>query len=300
MAGVVFTPRLQLKNILFATDFSAASELPLPFVKWLARHFGATVFLAHIFLPEPMYEVPLDPLPAEYAHKRQVAETRMNTFIQVHDFLDIPHQVLLAEGDTWPALAHMIEEKEIDMVVVGTHGRAGIKSLMLGSVAEEVLRGASCPVMTVGPHVRFSADTPIGEIHHILYATNFSPASEDAFVYALSMAQDDHARLTLLHVVEEPDVDTVMPYPQVEIERAQQRLRDLIPEKADLWCEPEILVETGTPAEAILETARARGADLVIMGAHHSATPHGSAHAPWRTVHRVICEAPCPVLTLRS
>jgi nucleotide-binding universal stress UspA family protein len=291
---------ISIKNILFATDFSASSELALPYVKALARHYGATVFLGHVYHGEPLYEIPLDPLPPEFEQRRQMAEHRMNTFLQVHDFGGVPYHTVMRAGEVWPALASMIEENHIDLIVISTHGREGLKKLVLGSVAEEVLRLAPCPVLSVGPHISFDRGTVAGEFRHIVFATNFSPASEHALTYALSLGREAKAHISLLHVVEEASTDAPMPYPEAELESTQQRLRAMVPADAELWCEPEVIVETGVPADAILELARNRAADLIVMGVHRSRTPHASAHVPWRTAHRVICHADCPVLTVRS
>ncbi len=299
MPVVETTPRISLNNILLATDFSASSELAIPFVKSLARHYGSTVLIAHVYHPEPIYEIPLDVLP-EFAHNRQAAETRMNTFVHVHDFRDLPHKVCVDAGEIWPVLSQIVVKEEIDLIVIGTHGRQGLKDLLLGSVAEEILRCAPCPVLTVGPHIVFAHDTNSGQVRHILFATNFSPASEHVLNYALALATETRAQLTLLHVVEEPTIDVALPYPEVELEKTQQQLRELIPPDVQLACEPEFLVEVGTPGAAILQAAAEKRADLIVMGAHGSSAPHASAHAPWRTAHQVICQAHCPVLTMRN
>ena len=299
MPVLEITPHISLKNILFATDFSAASELALPYVKSLARHYGSTIFITHVYHPEPAYEIPLD-VPPEFAHNRQMAEKRMNTFVHVHEFKDVPHKVYLQAGDVWPALASVLAQEEIDLIVIGTHGREGIKGLLLGSVAEEVLRCAKCPVLTVGPHISLSDQIDLGQFRRILFATNFSAGSEHALAHALSLAKETRAHLTLMHVVEEPSIDVAMPYPEAELEKTQKQLRDLIPTDAKLWCEPELLVEVGTAGAAILQAAKEKNADLIVMGTHRSGTPHASAHAPWHTAHQVICEAPCPVLTVRG
>jgi nucleotide-binding universal stress UspA family protein len=72
----------------------------------------------------------------------------------------------------------------------------------------------------------------------------------------------------------------------------------MLPADLKLTCKPELLVQTGAPGETILKTAEARDTDLIVLGARHTRVPHLVAHAPWRTVHRVICDAHCPVLTV--
>jgi nucleotide-binding universal stress UspA family protein len=107
-----------------------------------------------------------------------------------------------AEQQTlWSNLAKAIQEKKIDLIVMGTRGRSGVGKFLLGSSAEEVFRQAPCPVLTVGPHSPAKAPH---EFTRIVFATDFSPESVAALPYAVSLAQECQAHLTLLHVVAEP------------------------------------------------------------------------------------------------
>lgn len=298
--------RIDIRNILFATDYSSVSELAVPYLKALARRYGATVYLAHVYPPEGTYEIPMTISPGT-PHNRDAAEEGMNAFLQSNDFSSISHSVCLRAGDVWLELSDIIAKNDIDLIVLGSHGRKGLKGLLLGSVAEEVIRRASCPVMTVAPHVSSTASE--GEFRHILYATDFSPACHRALQYALGLAQESNAQLTLLHTIEEEPVEINEEWPDADLAPARQllrskcsnareRLSELLPSGSDLWCVPELLVQVGPAAETILQLAEARHADLVVMGARSSRMPHASAHAPWHTVHRVISNSPCPVLTV--
>lgn len=300
--------RIDIRNILFATDYSSVSELAVPYLMALARRYGSTVHLAHVYPPEGTYEIPMTISPGT-PHNRDAAAEGMNDFLRSNDFSAIPHTVCLRAGDIWLALADIIEKEHIDLLVLGSHGRAGLTGLLLGSVAEEVIRRASCPVMTVAPHV--ASSTARGEFRHILYATDFSSASQPALHYALALAQESNAQVTMLHVIEEPSVDLNEEWPDADLApgrqlhrahyaSARERLMQMLPSGADLWCRPELLVEAGPPADMILQTAEERQADLIVMGARPSRMPHVSAHATWHTVHRVISHAHCPVLTVRE
>jgi len=97
----------------------------------------------------------------------------------------------------WEVLAQLIEEQDTDLLVVGTHGRTGIRQLLMGSIAEEIFRRAHCPVLSVGPNV---LDNPedLAEFHQILLATDSSEDSLAAAPYAISLAQEHQAQLYLL------------------------------------------------------------------------------------------------------
>jgi len=295
MSPLETSRRLSLKNILFATDFSAASEHALPLAKSLAEHYGATLFVVHVYHPEPGYEVPM---PADFTPGLTMAERQMNALLQIHRLDNVAHKtLLLRSSDALWAITDSIEENEIDLIVLGTHGREGIRKVVLGSVAEGIIRCSACPVLTVGPHVPPVPAT--STFHHVLCATDFSPSSRHALTYALAFAHENGAELCLLHVIEEVTRDLAIESRQAEVmERIRERLKDMASASAGLQHEPKLLVEIGVAGDSILQTARREAADLIVVGARSSGAPHISSHSPWRTTHKVICEASCPVLTV--
>src|SRR5262249_37138071 len=138
-------------------------------------------------------------------------------------------------------------------IVVGTNGRQGIGKFLLGSAAEEIVRRANCPVLTVGPECPAA---PQGEaaFRKVLYATDFGDSAPAAAAYAVALAQEHQAHLTLLHVITQPKAgDLVRPY---DLEAAAlERLRGFVRPDAELWCEPKAIVAHGDPAERILTIA---------------------------------------------
>ena len=100
-----------------------------------------------------------------------------------------PHACPIEEGDIQARLAAAIEKNDTDLVVIGTRGRNGLGKLLLGSVAEDIFRTVSCPVLTVGPHSG-SSHGPSVELREILYATHLSPESEGGAAYAISLAEE--------------------------------------------------------------------------------------------------------------
>jgi nucleotide-binding universal stress UspA family protein len=223
-------------------------------------------------------------------------------------FTTIPHHNYVRHGMVWNNLAEVIEQSEIDLIVVGTHGRTGLGKLLLGSVAEGILHHAPCPVLTVGPKVSGRAKLPAFnnsapdlapvelELRQILFATNFCRDSARMAQRAAFLADEFHARLTLMHVIEDYTGLGSKPEP---IEDNLQKLRELIPTKAELRYIPETLLEFGHAPERILKAAEEREADLIILGARAYAEI-GSTHLPWSSAHHVVAQAHCPVLTIRE
>src|SRR5271165_2261050 len=188
------------KRILFATDFSEASERALAYAIAIARRCSSELSVVHVIPPEPRDQVPLERLPRELNRRRLEAELQMKNIAERTGIDDLNPQLLLEQGRVWDVVASIIQREQVDLLVLGTHGRGGLKKLALGSVAEEVLRLAPCPVLTVGPHVRPAGSGP-AEFKRILFATDFGSAANKAFPYALSLAEDYQAKLVLLHMV---------------------------------------------------------------------------------------------------
>ena len=176
---------------------------------------------------------------------------------------------------------------------MGTQGHGGIKKLVLGSTAEKVIRHATCPVLTVGPHVQLASLNRFG---HVLYASDFSSGSMRALTYALSLAEEDRAELTLLHVIESSPVSEseLLEWKQQD----REKLSQMVPLAANLADKPEIEIEIGIPEVEIIRLADTRKADLIVMGCHSGGAV--STHLPWTTLHHVLQHAHCPVLTVRG
>jgi len=289
--------RIQLKNILFLTDFSPAAAAAIPYAAEVAKRFGAKLYAFHMRTPaiNPMTE------PATWVTLEKAAEaeaTNQRDALRA-SFPGLDPQVLIEEGNLYSTLLDLIEKNKIDLIVLGTRGRSGVRKFFLGSVAEEIFRRAPCPVLTVGP---FTSGGPVwgGDIAEIVYATDFSPESAAAAAHAISLAQEFQAHLTLLHVIKD-EAPGDLAHPQEFVESSHRRLRSLVPPEAELWCEPRFLVVQGSPADKILEIAKQREADLIVLGIHKpNGFPGAGTHLPIATAHKVVSHAPCPVLTVRG
>jgi nucleotide-binding universal stress UspA family protein len=150
---------ISLKNILFATDFSDVSEAALPYVTAMSLRYGGTVHVAHV-LPEINFvrPSPIDPVSigSIYEDAHSGAQEQMQQLsLTIKGF---PHRTYVRRGKVSEVLSEIIREQEIDLLVVGTHGGTGVGKLLLGSVAEEIFRQATCPVFTVVQGFRSSPD----------------------------------------------------------------------------------------------------------------------------------------------
>ena len=297
MIATQIKKRVTFQNILFATDFSQAAEAALPYAIGLAKQYGAKVHGLHVRFPATYPIVGPEAMPQvlEAAEEQAKFEAK-----QMHEMLEtVPHEVTVTEGDLWPTLSEIVGKQKTDLIVMGTHGRTGVSRALLGSTAEEIFRKASCPVLTVGPHVSRNTERRLA-MKEILFATDFSPESLAALPFAVSLAQEHQSNLTLLNVTGKPEVGELVHAGQYA-ESTLRRLQALVPAGVDLWCEPKCRVEQGPEAEKIMEVAIALGADLIVLGVRGPQGGVGATTHLLRSItHQVVTNAQCPVLTVRA
>ncbi len=302
------TPSISVKNVLYATDFSETSEAALPYATAISRHFGSMLHIAHVISDTSLLLTTggVDYVSMGTLYECANTEAQEKIHLVTVRLGEIPHHNHVRHGQVWPNLREIVAESGIDLIVIGTHGRTGLGKLLLGSVAEDILRHAACPVLTVGPRVQGRARLPEFhgkgrelapvelELQHIVYATNFTFDSLTVAPVAIALAEEFEARLTLMHVIEDYQNLSTRPGP---IEDGVTRLQALVPKAAALAYVPEIVMEFGSASECIVNAAAEREADLIVLGAR---PVDRTTHLPWSTVHRVVANATCPVLTVRG
>ncbi|HMK29224.1 MAG TPA: universal stress protein [Terriglobales bacterium] len=298
---------VSLKSILFATDFSVASEKAFEHASALARRHDCKFSVVHVIPQVRAALVPALEEDLQWQHARQA----MDILAGRDELKHTRHQLLLRRGSVWNALSNLIQEEAVDLLVVGTHGRGGLEKLIVGSIAEEMVRLATCAVMTVGPNA--AVPSPLsGEFHRILFATDFSPASEKALPYATFFAQQSGAKLMLLHVVQGAplpsgelgstfyDEATTAKWESETRAVTLERLKELLSAEATTLCKPNYEVAFGIPTTEILYSAEKHQSDLIVIGAKRVVSAAASAHISWAASHELICHAMCPVLTIRE
>ena len=291
--GVAGPASLSIAHILVATDFSPCSDAALDFAAALAKLQRAKVSLFHCLQMEAGFPKPMQASLPELDGDKNTATTRMHEALSRAEFAEIETDAIIGRGELWPVLKATMRQYEIDLVVVGTHGRDGLRKLLLGSAAEQVFRHSARPVMTVGPHADPSC-LEDGGFRRVLFATDLSASSLHGLPYAVTLARQN---LVLLHVLcsdlasGEYGATT---FENLDFFEKREQLRRLIPSGV----EAEAIVDTGLPATTILRVAHKQNASLIVMGVNPSSA-FAATHLPLATAHRVILEAHCPVLTVR-
>ena len=293
-----------MNRIVYATDLSSTSEPAWGEARRLGRLFKAEILLLHVVAPP--YVVPVEGYfpPGLYEellrNTRHDAEKGLDRLLGSVAGSGLKVRIRLEEGG--PPASRILEvaaQEAADLLVVGTHSRTGLQRTVLGSVADRLVRQATCPVLTVRP---IPERAPRGEIRRICYATDFSPTARAAWPWAVAIASAAGAEVDLVHVTFEPVADRHLPADAIG--RMAQLLREQGQIEVERFLERSTLprerihvrLSPGVPADQIIHQAQEQAADLIVMGTHG-----WSGIVRWMlgsVAHHVIQTAPCPVLTI--
>jgi nucleotide-binding universal stress UspA family protein len=290
---------VSLKRVLVAVDFSETSEKAMHHAVAIARRYGAKFYLAHVVSSLGSRLAPYESRVRASELALQYLKHLEARLIKNGVLAGLEHDVMVAIGDVWEEIKQLAINEKVDLIVVGTHGRTGLSRVVMGSAAEAVFRHASRPVLTVGPCVSLQP-RKLASLHRIVYPTDFTSESVRALRYALSLAQEHEAELTLLHVLE--SVNSVNREARHDMARVntvlQDRLRALLPSSFRSTVASRTEVVLGPIDESVLEFANTQSSDLIVLGLKHRAAL--SDHLPWLHAYRIVSGACCPVLTIRS
>ena len=298
---------LQIENILLARDFSTCSQRAVGYAVDLAARAGAMLHVMHAdVLREDLFdpsEEPATALDKLHEHLKQTTEARVQS--TRYDPGSVRLKIIvrrdMAAGQ---ALLRYAEAHDVDVIIMGTHGRRGLRRLALGSVAEEVTRKAPCPVLTVGQPKTEEPAQP--SIKRILVPIDFSEHSREALRTARELAALYEAHLDLAHVVEEtlhpafygPTVGSIYDaQPNIE-EKTVEQLERFYQETEGPEGQAEFHAGPGRAPRALAEAAQEREADLIVMATHGRTGLE--RFLVGSVTEKVVRRAPCPVLTVRS
>ena len=284
-----------IHSVLIATDFSRCSTVAVNLGLELAHEYQAKAYVVFVLPSDDFLMAGPDAyVAAKDAARRDLLELKAElrhtrSYTEGEDY-----RLFLMEGDVAQSILDCARQHRVDVIVVGTHGRGGLGKMLMGSVAERVFRQSPVPVMTVGPHLHRAARgfAP----RNILLAADFTSASECAARYASALARERNAKLTMLHVLEHPELSGVADRSEVML-GIEKKLTALLGQDAEglqLCCR----VEIGKVVPTILHTEVEIDADLLVMGVR----PWWGLRdrLMWPNAYEIVREAACPVLTVRG
>ena len=286
--------------ILHPTDFSEPAGRALNLAGSLAHREGARLLVLHVAntLTDAVNVLLDDPSPDR--QRQRLEQLRLEA-------PGVPFESRLAFGAAAAEILKTAQETGCDLIVMGTRGRKGLGRLLMGSVAEQVVRNAPCPVVTVNsPSLEPAAQAEVSSgtaapIRTILHPTDFSGPCAEAFRVACELAGDQSARLTVVHVAVPPPVGTInQPAPPPLPEDPRGKLEELLRLAQALapGLQAHYRVEKGDAAPRIVGAAQETRCDLIVMGTHGRT---GLGRALMGSVaEQVLRTAPCPVVTVKA
>jgi len=290
----------KIERILCPVDFSEFSDKAYDYAQSVAWHYKATLFLQHVIdsLAPPFHR---NPFPDSYNEicqaLRDGAERQLQEFADKHTREGILPHCSVKDGVATELILEFAEAQAVNLIVMGTHGLRGIDRLTLGSVTEKVLRKAHCPVLAIRKPAHdlvIPGEKPdLIRLHRILYCTDFSDNSEQAFDHAVSLAVEYKAELTVLHVLEgiadSADI-------QNEIAKVMESLGERVSPETSKKCTTKAVVRIGKAYQQIIELAMESQTDLIIMGVRGRDALDLALFGS--TTYRVVQLGPCPVLVV--
>ncbi len=294
----------RIRKILCATDLSPASGPAWAHAQLLAGLLKAEVLILHVVPPLPIPTAgyfPPDLYQEVLTASRRDAQEGLDGLLRGSPDPGVRAATRIEEGGVAQRILEVAREEAVDLLVMGTHGRTGVGRILLGSVADAVVRSAPCPVITVRADGGV-APGAVRQIARICYATDFSPAARAAWPWVLALAEATGADVDLVHVTFEAVADRhLSPQTLAAMARILRKQGEAEAERFLEGCplpreRVHLVVTSGVVGDRIVHHAQARSADLVAMGTHG-----WSGLLRWMlgsVAHQVIQRAPCPVLTV--
>ncbi|HEX3986743.1 MAG TPA: universal stress protein [Acidobacteriaceae bacterium] len=276
-------PRVSILNVAVATDFGSCSEHAVEHGMAVARHFGATLHLLHLLRPSQYVFAP-EMVPALADAAARDSDQLIERLLRAHRLDGIECRRWVEQGEIPAVAGAFVARHQIDLLIVGTHGRTGLPRLLLGSVAQQIFHNVSCAVLCVGP--RAPGAGPHLQLRRVLFSTDLSPQSMDAAPWALTAVGEWHTELDVLHVCQSADP------------RHGAALDALVARLATDGASVRGHQLTGKPAPCVLDFASSYHADLIVLGLK----PHHPLYSgpPWSNAYEIVRQAPCPVLSIRE
>ena len=280
-------------TILFASEIPA-NQKAFAFALAQAKEFGANLILFHAYDTLVVAASETSGIRYyDYAAAARTEKHHLEPMAQQVKDAGLQCEVVVRPGLAADQILAFAREREIDRIVMGTHSPGPIGKLLVGSVAEAVLRTAKVPVFIVGPAVvdgsfrNFATRT-------ILCAASLHEASGPVVAFASDLAHEHNARLILQHVIRPQDRSEVLA--SHTLDEIETELMQLVPHKLRNKIAVQTIVVPGDPTEELLYQSKTQQADLIVLGAQGASafaaiTRHG-------VVYKVLAHSPCPVITM--
>ncbi len=296
----------EIKRILLPTDFSKHANQALRHAARLATEFDAELVLLHVvsvFEDDPYDEAQHFPdMEAFYTQLEDSARARMAKHAPHFENIETSFETLRSISPADEILT-FATKSGIDLVVMGTHGRAAISHFLLGSIAEKVVRHAHCPVVTVAHQEDTIYDFP--KLQRLLVPIDFSDHSKLAVKHAATLAKKFKADIDFLHVVDQRvhpsyyvmgEASLLQVFPDI-VEKSTAKLEEFVGELLSQKNSGQVYIREGNPHTEIVKFAQEHGADMIVMATHGLSGLEKLIIGS--TAEKVVRKATCPTFTVK-
>ena len=287
---------INVKRILFATDFLESSRLALDYATAIAHRFKATLVMLNVLeLSQAGMEAELET--RSPCMTRLDDQKRLDALAAGVRANEVRTETHVQNGVPWECILASVASYHADMLVLGVHGiHRGLSHLLIGSNTERILMSADCPILTVGAHALAGVELGFHP-KEILYYSDLSPAAVAAAPYALWLGKVFHApvevcQLTPKKASNNPELLKRM------VERYCKSVGQLIPEDQPNWCESAFHLQRSVAVEQLIHRATTNLAGMIILGLKPRSTVGRHVHTSF--AYRLLANASCPVLTIRA
>jgi nucleotide-binding universal stress UspA family protein len=289
---------IDIKRILCPIDFSEYSDHALKYAVTMAARFDASLHVVHVMPPSSVS-------PLSDAARHMTLKSLSHAVDRWWRPDVIIEQELTESAEPASRIMEQAEALDADLIVTGSHGRTGVSRALFGSVVDGLLHRSRTPLLIVPSHLTTEHLERAASFDRIVCGVDFHEASLSALAYALSIAEESDAKLTVLNVIEVPpelqhpptgyDYDVNGVRAEQEARRLRQ-LRALVPEAAHDYCTIETAVMEGGASGQLLRAAEQRGADLIVLGVHGRNALDVAVFGS--NSKDIVARAQCPVLVV--
>ena len=298
---------ITIDQVICATDFSEVANRGLSYGVPLARHFQANLCACHVlFVPRSTTMFGDLPLYSDSRRDQLMSDAR-SQLEKLAQGLPLPCEAVVAEGNVADEIARLAEDRGAGLVIVATHGASGVKRLVLGSVAERLIRIAPCPLLVLSAAAGQTppGGAPAALFRRILVGCDFSPDADLAVAFGFQLAREFQSELHLVHVIEPAGygadiIERALGENLADLirRRAREHLAERVPDGAADWCTPRTALLEGRAHQELTAYAQHNRMDLVVLGVRGMNLLESLLVGS--TTDRAIRSATCPVLTVRS
>lgn len=281
-------------RVLLATDFSRASQAAFQTALDVCNTYQASLSILHVFEYANAVPPEVGGQLLELGSFYERAQRSLDRLVQEARRSGVTCEATMSSGIPSVTILGAIASNAVDLAILGTSALHGFERLVFGSTAEDVLRKAMCPVLTVGPQASHASGEARGK-RPVVFATDFHLTTTHAICYAAAICRITESPLHCLHVL--PRRLEGSSRKHITLQIMTEALKRVACESGTIIDPPVCAITYGSEiSNAVVDYARQQKARLIVLGVRQASM--AASHVPAHIAYRIITEASCPVLTI--